>query len=241
MNVSPSTTSVAPDSSPKRVWSTTFERFPTGAFRILGPIVLHVHDWGHPRDGQPRMFGPSFLEWFTCAHPASLVAAYAPLGIALLALGVRVGVSPLGLLGWYAAGLVLWSLLEYVIHRFSCHLTPHNRPQVVFGYLVHGVPHAYPHDARRWVMPLIVTMPAGVVIVSMLYYGLGIRALPMFAGVVHGYLAYDTLHYVIHRGPMRSRVGAYLRTHHLRHHHAVPERNFGVSSPLWHFIFRTTR
>jgi sterol desaturase/sphingolipid hydroxylase (fatty acid hydroxylase superfamily) len=58
---------------------------------------------------------------------------------------------------------------------------------------------------------------------------------------MHGYLAYDMLHYAIHRGVMKSRIGAYLRKHHLQHHYAVPERNFGVSSPLWDFVFRTTR
>jgi sterol desaturase/sphingolipid hydroxylase (fatty acid hydroxylase superfamily) len=66
-------------------------------------------------------------------------------------------------------------------------------------------------------------------------------ALPVFGGVMHGYLTYDMLHFAIHRGTMTSRMGAYLRKHHLQHHYAVPERNFGVSSPLWDFVFRTTR
>jgi sterol desaturase/sphingolipid hydroxylase (fatty acid hydroxylase superfamily) len=225
----------------KQVWSNTFDRFPTGTFPIVGPIALDVHDWGHPQDGRPRMFGYSFLEWFTCAHPRSLIAAYLPGGLLLLGLGVRAGVSLAATLGWYLVGLAIWSFLEYVIHRFSFHLTPHNRLQVVFGYLIHGVHHAYPEDSRRWVMPLVVTMPVGAAILGLLWLGLGAPALTAFAGVMHGYLAYDTLHYSIHARPMRSRLGIYLRKHHLQHHYATPERNFGVSTPFWDFVFRTTR
>src|SRR4051794_13557768 len=102
----------------KRVWSNTFTRFPTGTFTILGPVSLDVHDWGHPQDGRPRMFGQSFFEWFTCAPPRSLVIAYLPLGLVLLALGVRAGVPLETTAGLFAAGLVLWSFLEYAIHRF---------------------------------------------------------------------------------------------------------------------------
>jgi sec-independent protein translocase protein TatC len=48
---------------------------------------------------------------------------------------------------------------------------------------------------------------------------------PLFlAGVLLGYLAYDLLHYAIHCGPMRSRLGNYLRKRHLAHHYGVPER-----------------
>jgi sterol desaturase/sphingolipid hydroxylase (fatty acid hydroxylase superfamily) len=33
----------------------------------------------------------------------------------------------------------------------------------------------------------------------------------------------------------------WLRRHHLQHHYAAPDQNFGVSSPLWDIIFRTSR
>jgi len=226
---------------PKQAWSKTFDRFPTGSVTIAGPIAVQLHDWGRPQEGAPRVFGDSFLERLTFAHPRSIFPVYLPGGIALLWLGARWGLSIAASVALYGAGLGLWSLLEYVIHRFSFHLTPRTRLQVAFGYLVHGVHHAFPDDARRWVMPLVVTIPAGAVIFGSLWLILGRLAMPVFAGVMHGYLTYDTLHYAIHRGLMPTRIGAYLRRHHLQHHYAVPERNFGVSSPLWDFVFRTTR
>ena len=226
---------------PKQVWSKTFDRFETGTVRIAGPVAVQLHDWGRPQEGEPRVFGDSFLEGLTFAHPRSIVPVYLPGGVALAWLGVRAGVPVGESLALYIAGLLLWSLLEYVIHRFSFHLTPRTRLQVAFGYLVHGVHHAFPDDSRRWVMPLIVTIPAGGVILGALWLILGRMALPVFGGVMHGYLTYDMVHFAIHRGTMKSGIGAYLRKHHLQHHYAVPERNFGVSSPLWDFVFRTTR
>jgi len=225
----------------KPVWSNAFDRFPTGTFPILGPIAVDVYDWGHPQDGRPRMFPYAFLEWFTCAHPRTLIAAYLPGGILLLWLGLRAGISIPATVGFYALGLFIWSFLEYVIHRFTFHMNPRNRAQVVMAYLIHGVHHAYPEDSRRWVMPLTVTLPVGAIIFGLLWLALGSPAFAAFAGVMHGYLAYDTMHHRLHSRPMRSRLGIYLRKHHLQHHYSTPERNFGVSSPLWDFVFRTTR
>ena len=50
-------------------------------------------------------------------------------------------------------GVLLWTLLEYLIHRFSFHFTPRGRVGVVMAYLIHGVHHAYPEDHRRWITP----------------------------------------------------------------------------------------
>lgn len=36
-----------------------------------------------------------------------------------------------------------------------------------------------------------------------------------------------------------SRLGRFLRSYHLQHHHSTPERRFGVSTPFWDHGFRT--
>ncbi len=38
---------------------------------------------------------------------------------------------------------------------------------------------------------------------------------------------------------MPTGLGRFLRQYHLAHHYAVPDRHFGVSSPLWDLVFRT--
>jgi sterol desaturase/sphingolipid hydroxylase (fatty acid hydroxylase superfamily) len=137
------------------------------------------------------------------------------------------------------AGLAFWTLVEYLLHRFVFHHTPRSSWQMCLGYLLHGVHHAFPEDRLRWTIPLITSLPVAAALATVSLVSFGAAGGPFMAGVLLGYLAYDLLHYAIHRGPMRSRLGNYLRKRHLAHHYGVPERNFGVSSPLWDFVFRS--
>jgi sterol desaturase/sphingolipid hydroxylase (fatty acid hydroxylase superfamily) len=143
------------------------------------------------------------------------------------------------LIGCYLAGLFAWSLLEYGAHRGSFHHEPTTRWQVAYAYLVHGVHHAYPDDSRRWMMPLVVTIPVALILYALFTLTLGRYGAAAFGGFLHGYLAYDLLHYFIHRGRMPTAVGRFLRQYHLVHHFKTPDRHFGVSSPLWDVVFRT--
>jgi len=224
------------------MWSTTFQRFPAGKTPILGAITVAVSDWTRPRAGESRMFDQDLLERLSCAHPAGPIALYAPAGLALLWWAVaRGGTSVVAAASWYLTGLLVWSFVEYVMHRHSFHHVPTTRVQVALAYLSHGVHHAYPDDPRRWVMPLIVTIPLGSTIFGLSYLVIGAASVPWFAGFMHGYLAYDVLHFAIHRGPLATPFGRFLRRHHLQHHYATTDRRFGVSSPLWDFVFRTAR
>jgi dihydroceramide fatty acyl 2-hydroxylase len=223
------------------MWSTTFRRFADGPVPLIGRISVAVHDWARPRAGESRLFEQDLLERVTLAHPGWPIALYGPGGAGLVWYAARAGVAPGALAGGYAAGLLVWTLTEYVIHRYSFHHVPSTRFEVALAYLVHGVHHAYPDDSRRWVLPVVVTLPIAAAIVAIARIAGGASALPAVAGFLHGYLAYDTLHHTIHRGRNRSRVVRWLRKYHMQHHYATPDQRFGVSSPLWDVIFRTSR
>jgi sterol desaturase/sphingolipid hydroxylase (fatty acid hydroxylase superfamily) len=229
------------DFSNVSMWSTTFRRFPDGQVPVIGPITVTVHDWTRPAAGESRIFQQDFLEQFTFARPAVPIAVYAPGGIALAWYAGHAGVRWLTVAAAYGGGLLIWTLVEYVMHRFSFHHAPATRVEVAIAYLVHGVHHAYPDDSRRWMMPLVVTIPIVAALTLLAYAVGGAPALPVLGGFVHGYLAYDTLHHAIHRGANRSRAVRWLRKHHMQHHYATPDKRFGVSSPLWDLIFRTSR
>jgi sterol desaturase/sphingolipid hydroxylase (fatty acid hydroxylase superfamily) len=173
-----------------------------------------------------------WLDRPTCAHPGFVLAVYAPAGIWLLRARASASANRPVLRG----GLIAWTLLES--RQPSFHHVP-TVGQVAYGYLVHGVHHAYPDDSRRWVLPLVATAPIAIVLFCIFTLALGRLAAPAFAGFMHGYLTYDLLHYVIHRGRVPTRLGRYLRQYHLAHHYATPDRHFGVSSPLWDILFRT--
>jgi hypothetical protein len=218
-----------------RSWATTFARFQAGRTPILGPIAIRVADWSRPQRGEAPMFESAWLERLSIAHPAVPFAVYAPAGVWFAWRALASGSTPARVAGGYLAGLFIWSLLEYVAHRASFHHAPSSRLQLAFGYLMHGVHHAYPDDSRRWVMPLGVTVP----IATVLYLLVGRLAPAAFAGFLHGYLTYDLLHYFIHRGRLPTPLGRFLRQYHMTHHYATPDRHFGVSSPLWDVMFRT--
>jgi len=182
---------------------------------------------------------PALFERFSVAHPALPFVVYAPLGVGLCWHAWRGGSSATATAGAYLAGLLVWTLVEYAMHRGSFHHEPSTEGQVAYGYMMHGVHHAYPDDDRRWVMPLIVSAPISMLIFLACRIVLGSIGEPVFGGFIHGYLAYDMLHYFIHRGRMPTRVGRFLRQYHMAHHYTKPDRNFGVSSPLWDVVFRT--
>src|SRR6185295_5474704 len=108
-----------------------------------------------------------------------------------------------------------------------------------YGYLVHGVHHAYPDDSRRWMIPVIASIPIAIAFSGLFALAFGRFAPPAFGGFLHGYLTYDLLHYAIHRGRMSTRVGRFLRQYHLAHHYASPHRHYGVTSPLSKSVFQT--
>ena len=221
------------------MWSRTFERFTPGRVPLVGPIAVIVSDWTRPRTGQSRMFELPAIERLTFAQPWWPLALFGSVGLVSVAVALLEGVTPLVAASGYLAGLFVWTLVEYGMHRFSFHHAPTSERQVAFGYLVHGVHHAYPDDPRRWVMPLVVTLPIGIALFSGMYAALGIAGLSAFAGFAHGYVTYDTVHWAIHRNVFGTRLGRYLRRHHLQHHHATPDRRYGVSSPIWDVVFRT--
>ncbi len=194
-----------------------------------------------------RLFKSDFLEFFTHIHPAVIVALWLPVvGLALAGAvawgGAAAAVTvPVG----FVAGLFLWTLLEYTLHRFVFHFRPRTRRQERISFLFHGVHHAQPMIKSRLVMPPVVSVPLAALVLGLyslvfallLHRGAWVPAL--FAGTVSGYLAYDLTHYSTHHFRLRSRALRYVRRHHMHHHFQTPDRRFGVTSPLWDLVFRT--
>jgi hypothetical protein len=212
-------------------WSRTFARFQPGPMRLIGPLTVHVVDWSKPRPGRADMVEPRVLDRLSRSHPLIPALVYAPLGIVLAWHAWSAGHPAAAVLALYAFGLLAWSLFEYVAHRVSFHHEPASAGAVLYGYIVHGVHHAYPDDERRWMMPIWVTLPIAGVLYAGFAAALGRYAPAVFAGFLHGYLTY--------RGRLPTRLGRFLRQYHLAHHHGMPDRHFGVSSPLWDVVFRT--
>jgi dihydroceramide fatty acyl 2-hydroxylase len=194
-----------------------------------------------PRPETTRMFESDFFEWFSRIHPATPFVAWIPImGFMLYRSFSRNVLGLAETAGLFVAGVLVWSLTEYLLHRYIFHWmsdTPFGRR---LHFLVHGVHHDYPNDRDRLVMPLGASLPLGVVFYVLYYFALGpVLGEPMYAGMALGYMAYDGTHYAVHHFKQRTRLGRFIRRHHMLHHHADHSGGFGVSSPLWDLVFRT--
>ena len=226
---------------PRTTWLSAPRRWPPREERIIGPIVLTTHDWSRPQAGKPQMFNQPFLEWLTTVHPITLPAVYVPFAVWMFWRGLRAGITVPLSLGLFITGLFVWTLMEYLIHRFSFHFTPHGRFGATLAYLIHGVHHAYPEDHRRWVMPPVLSLPMALSLYFVFGFVFGRYVNALGSGIAIGYLFYDLTHYTVHRGRVKSKAFKFLRSYHMQHHYSSPERRYGVSSPIWDYVFRTHR
>jgi len=92
----------------------------------------------------------------------------------------------------------------------------------------------------RLVAPLILSAPLAVIIAVVYVLLLGrYFGTVLFAGTLLGYLAYDWVHYYTHHFRPTTRLGKYLRRYHMEHHYKDSESHYGISSPLWDWVFGT--
>lgn len=208
-----------------------------------GAAVSGASGQGSPA-GQPvRLFESEFLEWFTRTNLTFLVLFWVTLCAGLLILGFRWGGFTWGEGTVIAlAAAASWTLFEYLMHRFLFHIERWIPSADRLAFLAHGCHHADPADAGRDIMPLVMSVP---VLGALLGVGV-LLAGPAPACAFFGvfglcYLAYDVTHYGCHQWRLRGRLGTYLKRHHLAHHYAAADRNYGVSSPLWDWVFGTLR
>ena len=74
-----------------------------------------------------------------------------------------------------------------------------------------------------------------------LLFGWSVVGSSMF-GVALAIFHYEWVHYVAHIPYQpRTAFGRWIKQYHLRHHYKDDHLGYGISSPLWDYVFRTTR
>src|SRR5438046_9750894 len=130
-----------------------------------------------------RMFKSDFLEFFSHVHPITPLVLYLPVvGYMLYAAISRNKLSIFFVAGLFLVGVLCWTLLEYIIHRYVFHYEPKGRLGKKLHFIVHGVHDDYPNDGTRLVMPQSISIPLAIVLSSLFAVTLRRFAPALYAG-----------------------------------------------------------
>ena len=210
-----------------------------------GSGIMHGDDRfsGKDRPKSIRIFKNGFIEAvFARAQPLTPIVWFGP----FIAYGIYSGLRQVGLASsalYFATGWLIWTLMEYLLHRFLFHAEAHTPDQKFRSFMVHGYHHEFPNDKLRLVAPPLMSWTLAVPTAIGLHFLFGPLMWVVFAGTCTGYVAYDWIHYYTHHFKPGNAVGRWLKSYHLLHHFDEHHgrKRYGVSSPLWDFVFFTYR
>ena len=165
-------------------------------------------------------------------------------------------VGGLGFWAWHAAGLsavakptlmagglLVWTLIEYLLHRFLLHYRPQAPALLSVVEKLHLGHHRDPQDEVKITVPISGSLPIAGGLLGMFRIVAGsweVAALLM-TGSVAGYLYYEAVHFWIHCGSRSGRWLGERRANHFFHHFKDQTRCLGVSTPLWDLVLGTYR
>ena len=188
-----------------------------------------------------RMFKSDFLESLSKVHFTVPLYIFVPVIAFCIYKYTQTGLGALLFAELFVSGLFVWTLVEYVMHRFVFHYQPADKPWAQrMHFVFHGVHHDYPSDAKRLVLPPSMSIPLATG-----FYFLFNAILPanyifgFFPAFILGYLFYDISHYAIHHFNFKGNIWKKIKQHHMLHHYQDPAKGYGVSSPLWDKVFRS--
>ncbi|HEX3876046.1 MAG TPA: sterol desaturase family protein [Bryobacteraceae bacterium] len=157
-----------------------------------------------------------------------LLTVYIP--VIAAAIVANIGLPLQGSLIAVAAGLFLWTLLEYGIHRFAFH-----------GFLPHYQHHEDPKDPKYIASPLWLSGGTSLLLWALMRIPAGswARSSLTQAAIISGYLFYEWLHLRIHANEAGGPLLTELRKRHYYHHFADERFHYGVTTNVWDRVFRS--
>ncbi|KMZ68892.1 Fatty acid 2-hydroxylase [Zostera marina] len=214
------------------------------------PLVFQVghlgdgyQEWVHqPIVGKvgPRLFASDILEFLTLTAWWVIPVVWLPVVCYFVSRSLLMGHSPREVSIMVVTGIFIWTLVEYILHRFVFHIKTKSYWANTAHYLIHGCHHKHPMDGLRLVFP-----PAAAAILSIPFYYLVLfcstpsTAPGLFGGGLLGYVMYDCTHYYLHHGQPKTNPARHLKRYHLNHHFKIQTLGFGITSSLWDNMFGT--
>lgn len=190
--------------------------------------------------GTKKLFDNPILERLTRTHIAVPLTIFFTYATGLLywsatTTSLSVGLTTLlFFLGWLS-----FSLVEYSTHRFVFHMATYTRFREKMQYTLHGVHHEFPKDKDRLAMPPLLSVTIATILLLLFRVVMGDMVFAFLPGFLVGYASYLAVHYMVHAFPPPKNFFKALWVNHGIHHYKDGEVVFGVSSPLWDYIFGT--
>lgn len=186
------------------------------------------------------LFKSEVLEKLSRTHIAAPLSIFTVIAAVLFYYGVvEKGFQVPLMIVLFVFGFLFFTLVEYLMHRYLYHIEPTTERRKKMAYTMHGVHHDYPKDKSRLAMPPVLSLIIATVFFVIYRVVMGNYAFGFLSGFLMGYTAYLAIHYSVHAYKMPRNFLKILWEHHLTHHYRETDRAFGVSSPLWDYVFRT--
>ncbi|TNF32094.1 MAG: hypothetical protein EP314_00380 [Bacteroidetes bacterium] len=136
----------------------------------------------------------------------------------------------------FILGVVLWTFLEYIIHRFLGHEHKGKNPFKVEHLEHHKKVHYFAPAWKKTVMAMLV---GGLLFAVVNLFIDWILAVSFVSGLVGMYGFYEATHARFHRKGPIAKPFIILRKHHFYHHFHQPKLNHGVTTRFWDRVFGT--
>jgi sterol desaturase/sphingolipid hydroxylase (fatty acid hydroxylase superfamily) len=192
------------------------------------------------REGTTQLFQNPVLEYLSRTHISVPLTLYSVISIVM---------------GWYAfthtdmtngtimllfvIGIFAFTFVEYWLHRSVYHIDTDTDWKAKFQYTMHGNHHEFPKDKTRLALPPALAIIIAGVLFPIFFVLIGEAAYAFFPGFLVGYTGYLTVHFCVHAYSPPKNIFKHLWINHSVHHYRDGESVFGVSSPLWDYVFGT--
>ena len=191
--------------------------------------------------GSKKLFENKILEKLTRTHIAIPISFFIIYSGALLYYSIAsIGsLSALETTGIFFAGFFVFTLVEYVMHRYLFHIGTSTKKREKLQYTLHGVHHEYPKDKERLAMPPVMSITIATTLLFIFKLILGDLVFAFLPGFLVGYASYLAMHYILHTFKAPKGIFNFLWANHAVHHYKDQTKAYGVSSPLWDYVFGT--
>jgi sterol desaturase/sphingolipid hydroxylase (fatty acid hydroxylase superfamily) len=190
--------------------------------------------------GTKQLFKNPVLEKLSRTHisvPLTIFFSYA--AILLYWSITHTSLSPWATIGMFVLGVISFTWVEYNVHRYVFHMQTYTKLREKLQYTMHGVHHEFPKDKDRLAMPPLLSVTIATILLLLFRLILGDLVFSFLPGFLVGYAYYLSIHYMVHAFQPPKNFLKILWVNHSMHHYKHGELIFGVSSPLWDYIYGT--